>query len=550
VALAALLYACGGSSGAGGGGLVFDPAETTPTRLFSSDRKIEALVQPTAFTDKVQLTLADRTAADAQAGGPAGRSVVAALELEGTTVPSGSGSGSGGTGGTGSTPSPPTIATPIDITVHGLAGYIPGSSIPLYQFNTASQLYEQSGQSATVSANGADATFSLGDFGRYALFSLLPTEQPPAAPAAPQLLAASTQIRKLGWPAPVAPVLGYNLYRAPAGSDQFSKVNSNVLTGAGYVDQLAQPGGYRYRLTALNSTGLESSPSPIRESPNVDFDLIDSFGADRLNTPTALALDSSAGLLFVADPPAMRVYAYGLDGALQATYTAYKPGVAVDTPLALALAPDSSKLYVADSGHQKVYIVDPQFNYAGEFGGAGAGPGQFERPLAVDAFGDKVLVGDWDTGRVQSFTPLGVYLSTLATAGTGGGQFAQASALLATADGGLLASDGGNNRLEQFGNDLAYKADIVLDPADGGPLAWPAGLAEDFRQQLYVSDTGNARIVVFDSSGKFLAHFGSEGALPVQLGNNYGPAGLAYDATTGYLYVADPGNHRIAVFAT
>ena len=47
---------------------------------------------------------------------------------------------------------------------------------------------------------------------------------------------------------------------------------------------------------------------------------------------------------------------------------------------------------------------------------------------------------------------------TLATAGTGNGQFAEPNGLLVTLDGGLVASDGANARLQQFGSDLLYKA--------------------------------------------------------------------------------------------
>jgi DNA-binding beta-propeller fold protein YncE len=549
-----VLPACGGGSGPrGGGGLIFDPAETTPTRIFSANHAVEALLQPTTFTVKVRLTLNDRRTADTAAAGPPGRNVAAAMELAGSAVPvAPAGDGSGGTGGTGdTTPEEPlAIATPIAITLHGISGFIKGSSIPLYQYNTASGIYEQSGQSARISDDGTAADFSIGAFGRFALFTLIPAEQPPAAPAAPTLVAASTQIRKLAWPAPAAPVLGYNLYRAAAGTDQFTKVNSDILLAAGYSDQLTQAGGYRYRLTALSSSGLESEQGAILEAPAVSFDLLTSFGTGALNTPTAVLLDAPRGRLLVADPPAAKVYAFATDGALLHTYSSYQTGTAMLDPLALAAAPDGSKLYVADGELDTVYVLDPDFGYLGEFGGTGPATGQFMRPLAVTAFGDKVLVADWDTGRLQSFTPLGVYLATLASGGTGNGEFAQASGLLVTRDGGLLVSDGGNNRLELFGNDLKYKAVITLPAADGGPLIWPAGLAEDFRKRIYVSDTGNARIVVLDSSGKFVFHFGSEGSLPVELGNNYGPAGLAYDPTTGYLYVADPGNHRIAVFAT
>ena len=62
--------------------------------------------------------------------------------------------------------------------------------------------------------------------------------------------------------------------------------------------------------------------------------------------------------------------------------------------------------------------------------------------------------------------------------------------------------------------------------------------------EVYVLDAGNARVQVFDGSGKFLRKFGSEGKGP---GEFQAPPGLALEAGVR-LYVGDRGNNRVQVF--
>src|SRR5437588_608595 len=80
--------------------------------------------------------------------------------------------------------------------------------------------------------------------------------------------------------------------------------------------------------------------------------------------------------------------------------------------------------------------------------------------------------------------------------------------------------------------------------APNGDFNIPYGVAVDSNQNLYVVDTGNQRIQVFDSAGNFKFRFGNSGAGNSQF--NF-PRGVAVDSSQN-IYVADAGNHRIQVF--
>jgi sugar lactone lactonase YvrE len=80
---------------------------------------------------------------------------------------------------------------------------------------------------------------------------------------------------------------------------------------------------------------------------------------------------------------------------------------------------------------------------------------------------------------------------------------------------------------------------------DSDPLRAPRGMALDRQGNVYVVDTGNARIVKYDRDGKFLTQWGQSGQADGQF--DFANSGIALDQE-GNVYVADGGNQRIQKF--
>ena len=74
-------------------------------------------------------------------------------------------------------------------------------------------------------------------------------------------------------------------------------------------------------------------------------------------------------------------------------------------------------------------------------------------------------------------------------------------------------------------------------------LCFPSAICQDKHGSIYVTDTHNNRIVVFDAGGAVLRHVGLIGSGP---GEFLEPFGLAIDGQ-GTLFIADTGNRRIQV---
>jgi sugar lactone lactonase YvrE len=77
-----------------------------------------------------------------------------------------------------------------------------------------------------------------------------------------------------------------------------------------------------------------------------------------------------------------------------------------------------------------------------------------------------------------------------------------------------------------------------------GDFSKPAGVAVDQEGNLYVADTYNDRIEIFDADGQFVGTFGKAGDGPGYFGR---PKGVAIDGD-GHIWVADGMQDRVQVF--
>lgn len=77
-----------------------------------------------------------------------------------------------------------------------------------------------------------------------------------------------------------------------------------------------------------------------------------------------------------------------------------------------------------------------------------------------------------------------------------------------------------------------------------GELIWPAGLATDSQENIYVTDEWLNRVSIFDSQGNFKDLWGSPGQ---EEGELNGPSGIVIDSQDNLLIV-DSRNHRVQKF--
>jgi len=92
--------------------------------------------------------------------------------------------------------------------------------------------------------------------------------------------------------------------------------------------------------------------------------------------------------------------------------------------------------------------------------------------------------------------------------------------------------------------DEEFVVDFSKPGANPGELMWPAGIALDSQENVYVTDEWLNRISIFDQDGKFLSYWGTSGSDDGEL---TGPSGIAIDRQD-VLYIVDSRNHRVQKF--
>lgn len=193
--------------------------------------------------------------------------------------------------------------------------------------------------------------------------------------------------------------------------------------------------------------------------------------------------------------------------------------------------------------------------------GAGSAEGQLNGPRGVAVGADgSIYVVDSRNARVQQYGPDGVFIRAVGSAGSGPGQLGLNAAAGGGGPNGLAIADDGSIFVADTWNHR-----ITVFAADGAPLRTWGQFADlqdsaDAQQQLgsfygprgivihgglvYVTDTGNERVQVFDQQGTLVRAFGGAGDGDGKLRE---PVGIAV-AADGTILVADSHNGRIARF--
>ncbi|MBN1361801.1 MAG: CehA/McbA family metallohydrolase [Sedimentisphaerales bacterium] len=282
-------------------------------------------------------------------------------------------------------------------------------------------------------------------------------------------------------------------------------------------------------------------------------------GATTFHGPRYLFIDD-ADRLYVADSGNHRVqildvnnpYAPVYAGTLGVTGQSGNDNTHLNSPSGVAVT--SSSIYVADTYNHRVQVYDrATLIYQTTIGGYGTGNYGFENPLdvAVDDAGN-VYVIDSSNLRVQSFDSGFVYRRTFGTLDipyvTDGLHYNYPGGVAVDPNDDsfyLVETDGQRLvKLDASGGLLWTVGEPGVKGSDNDHFDYPGDVAVDQAGTVYVADTYNHRVQVFDAGGAYSATLGSYGN---GVGEFNAPNGLAI-GPDGLLYVADTGNHRVQVF--
>lgn len=258
-----------------------------------------------------------------------------------------------------------------------------------------------------------------------------------------------------------------------------------------------------------------------------------------LQRPSGLTGDGE-GRLFVSDTSRQAVFVFDEKAGELQVWEYARALTRFVSPSGLALG-ERGELWVADADLGLVVRLDARGEPL-----AAIGRGQLQRPtgLARDPRNGELYVADTYAHDIKVFDAQGQLLKVLGRRGEGVGEF-NFPTHLAFAGGSLYVTDTLNSRVQ------------VYDTAGGvwsrrfgsrglflGDLVRPKGVSVDSEGNVYVVESYHDSLLVFSPRGEFLLPIGGTGTAT---GRFYLPAGVWVDGRNR-VHVADMFNGRVVLF--
>ena len=212
-------------------------------------------------------------------------------------------------------------------------------------------------------------------------------------------------------------------------------------------------------------------------------------------------------------------------------------GVAVDS---------KGQVYAGDPGVSAIFIFNPETKAVEMIGNGKQARFGSISGLAIDD-NDRLYVTDTKMHRVDVFAPGTHALETV----FGGDVLYDPSSIAIDYENRFLyVVDTQSDVVDVFDADsfkflrklgTPGKKHTLTAP---GTFALPEGVAVDGEGNVYVTDTFNDRVEIFDADGHFISTFGKNGDGP---GHFERPKGIAIDCD-GHIWVADAAQDRVKVF--
>jgi DNA-binding beta-propeller fold protein YncE len=232
--------------------------------------------------------------------------------------------------------------------------------------------------------------------------------------------------------------------------------------------------------------------------------------------PYGCAVDSQ-GRLYVADQKVGAIFIFNTDEAKSVDLIKNSVHAHFTRIIGLAMD-DNDRLFVSDPGLRHVIVFDKDHKAEDVITDGMADPSG----LAVDTRNRLLYVADIELDQVLVYDA--DTLKLLRKIGTTGhkhelttpGDFSKPTGVAVDAEGNLYVADTYNNRIEIFDADGQFVSTFGKAGDGPGYFARPKGVAIDGDNHIWVADGQQDRVSVFNKEGQLLISLGGHGLLPGQ----------------------------------
>ena len=292
----------------------------------------------------------------------------------------------------------------------------------------------------------------------------------------------------------------------------YSKIvwpNPPAITRIKYLSYFS---GEKREIVAQKKTGWMDRLSGVAAGQQTQADKL----FFQLVRPYGVGVDSQ-GKIYIADEKVLAVFIYNPeDGKVEMIKNGQHARFKLITGLTLD---DADTLFVSDSMLNHVLVFDKQHKVQASISQGMKSPAG----LAVDNENRFLYVADSDLDQVLVYDADPPYnlLRTIGKPGTKHeattpGDFSRPTNVAVDKDGNLYVSDTFNDRVEIFDADGAFVRTFGKAGDGPGYFARPKGIAIDADGHVWVADAVQDRVQVFTPEGQLLIWMGGHGLLPGQ----------------------------------
>jgi DNA-binding beta-propeller fold protein YncE len=249
----------------------------------------------------------------------------------------------------------------------------------------------------------------------------------------------------------------------------------------------------------------------------------------------------SGGRVYAADTAARRVFAFDLDQKT-VSFVGEEGNNRLAKPIGVAVD-GRGVVFVADGTLKRIFGYSPDGRLAIAIGREG----ELLNPsgLTVDRIHDRLYVADAAKHQILGYSAIdGSPIMTIGKRGSEPGEFNFPTNLAVDHQGRLYVADTLNFRIQIFDADGRFVKMFGTLGDTPGSLNRPKGIGVDSQGHIYVVDASFNNFQIFDEDGQLLLFVGQGGG---DAGEFFLPAGLFID-DRDRIYVADQGNSRVQVF--
>ncbi len=314
-------------------------------------------------------------------------------------------------------------------------------------------------------------------------------------------------------------------------------------------------GGYYFISDTGNSQILYCSGNSV-------VDHIGTLRTEGMYSGVAGVATDAAGNIYVSDSMNHRIIKYNANGTLLSKWGGGNGNGGPSSygmmywqftaPKQISYDNAYGRILVADTGNSRIQVFNTSGTWISNFG-----YGVFSFPMGVctDSYGN-IYIADTGHNRIMKCNAYGIALTTWGSYGTNDGQFNMPCFIACDSNNNVYVVDRCNCRIQKFsssgrfiskwGTNSGMPVSEVLDNGGSGDgdLFLPIGICIDENDFIYVTDSSNNRVQVFDSDGQFIAKFGHFSG---EADGFFSPQGIAVKGDN--IYVVDSLLNRLTVFS-